>query len=67
MPSTECEHFGCHCPEALLTLRLPQVPGLTPDEIRPWRWLETVRRFNTERARRETGEQGFPEALPDAG
>ncbi|ODA75124.1 hypothetical protein APS67_000838 [Streptomyces sp. AVP053U2] len=52
------------------TCRVPHrlaCPGLALDEIRPWRWLETVRRFNTERARRKAGERGFPEALPDAG
>lgn len=52
------------------TCRIPHrlaCPGLTLDEIRPWRWLEAVREFNTDRARRKADEDGFPGALPDVG
>ncbi|WP_437015232.1 DUF6083 domain-containing protein [Streptomyces sp. enrichment culture] len=38
-------------------------PGLTLDEIRPWRWLDAVREENARRARRRAD----ADALPDAG
>ncbi|MEU2714309.1 DUF6083 domain-containing protein [Streptomyces sp. NPDC007205] len=42
-------------------------PGLSLDEIRPWRWLTAVRAENAHRARRTADEEGGPAALPDAG
>ncbi|EST19282.1 DUF6083 domain-containing protein [Streptomyces roseochromogenus] len=42
-------------------------PGLSLDEIRPWRWLSAVREENARRAQRRADEEGCPKALPDAG
>jgi hypothetical protein len=42
-------------------------PGLTLDEIQPWRWLTTVREYNTLLARQKAYGDGFPGELPDTG
>jgi hypothetical protein len=52
------------------TCRIPHqlaCPGLTLDEIRPWRWLTTVRDYNTALARRRADQEHFPDWLSDAG
>ncbi|MET8788370.1 DUF6083 domain-containing protein [Streptomyces sp. NPDC004589] len=42
-------------------------PGLTLDEIKPWRWLTAVREENTRRAQRKADAEGYPGRLPDTG
>ncbi|MBX4174854.1 DUF6083 domain-containing protein [Streptomyces geysiriensis] len=42
-------------------------PGLSLDDIEPWRWLAAVRAENTRRATRQACEDDFRGALPDAG
>ncbi|MFG2884770.1 DUF6083 domain-containing protein [Streptomyces sp. NPDC048297] len=57
-------------PPAGTTCRIPHqlaCPGLTLDEIQPWRWLTEVREYNVRLARRKAAEAAFPESLPDAG
>ncbi|OLZ62489.1 hypothetical protein AV521_41685 [Streptomyces sp. IMTB 2501] len=57
-------------PLARARCRIPHqlaCPGLSLDEIRPWRWLSAVREENARRARRRADEEGCPKALPDAG
>ncbi|WP_399880949.1 DUF6083 domain-containing protein [Streptomyces sp. BBFR51] len=52
------------------TCRVPHrltCPGLTLDEIEPWRWVVAVREENARRARRQADEADCPVALPDAG
>ncbi|MFJ8150552.1 DUF6083 domain-containing protein [Streptomyces sp. NPDC096048] len=61
---------GLEEPPPGTTCRVPHqlaCPGLTLDEIKPWRWLDAVREENARRARRQAEEDGFPGALPDAG
>ncbi|WP_322500435.1 DUF6083 domain-containing protein [Streptomyces rochei] len=42
-------------------------PGLSLDDIEPWRWLAAVRAEDTRRATRQACEDDFRGALPDAG
>ncbi|MFJ5775346.1 DUF6083 domain-containing protein [Streptomyces sp. NPDC093094] len=52
------------------TCRVPHqlaCPGLTLDEIRPWRWLTAVREHNAAAARIRADERALPARLPDAG
>ncbi|ARP74578.1 hypothetical protein LK07_32440 [Streptomyces pluripotens] len=42
-------------------------PGLTLDEIRPWRWLSAVRGENARKVRRQAAGGSHPDVLPDAG
>ncbi|MCF2434718.1 DUF6083 domain-containing protein [Streptomyces thinghirensis] len=51
----------CHVPHQLAC------PGLTLDEIKPWRWLEAVREENARRARRQADEDGLPGRCPTSG
>ncbi|MEU1012608.1 DUF6083 domain-containing protein [Streptomyces sp. NPDC005890] len=52
------------------TCRIPHqlaCPGLTLDEIQPWRWLTAVREYNALAARHRADTDRAREALPDAG
>ncbi|MFF4044889.1 DUF6083 domain-containing protein [Streptomyces sp. NPDC001816] len=52
------------------TCRIPHqlaCPGLTLDEIRPWRWLTAVREYNTVLAQQKADAEAFHETLPDVG
>ncbi|MFF9815014.1 DUF6083 domain-containing protein [Streptomyces sp. NPDC014006] len=52
------------------TCRIPHrlaCPGLTSDEIEPWRWLAAVRDRNGASARRKADAEGFREPLIDTG
>ncbi|MEV5878309.1 DUF6083 domain-containing protein [Streptomyces sp. NPDC052101] len=54
---------GAHC-------RIPHqlaCPGLTLDEIQPWRWLAAVRDYNGLLVQQTTHEKRRHEGLPDAG
>jgi hypothetical protein len=52
------------------TCRIPHhlaCPGLSLDEIRPWRWLTARREHNARAARWQADEAGSREHLPDTG
>ena len=52
------------------TCRIPHqlaCPGLTLDEIQPWRWLTAVREYNARLAQEKADEAAFQETLPDVG
>ncbi|MDG9690108.1 DUF6083 domain-containing protein [Streptomyces sp. DH17] len=52
------------------TCRIPHqlaCPGLSLDELKPWRWLAAVREENARRATRQAQAGDCPGALPDAG
>jgi hypothetical protein len=64
---------GLDEPEPGTSCRIPHqlaCPGLTLDEIQPWRWLTAVRAGNARLARQRADEgivAGFPGDLPDTG
>jgi hypothetical protein len=65
---------GLNEPRPGATCRFPHqlaCPGLTLDEIKPWRWLTAVRDHNAALARQRADEDGFPDTWtgtwPDAG
>ncbi|PAN03344.1 hypothetical protein CJI59_00130 [Streptomyces sp. Alain-F2R5] len=52
------------------TCRIPHqlaCPGLSLDELKPWRWLDAVREENARRVTRQAQAGDCPGALPDAG
>ncbi|MEV7244876.1 DUF6083 domain-containing protein [Streptomyces sp. NPDC093248] len=52
------------------TCRIPHqlaCPGLTLEEVQPWRWLTSVRAYNALLARRRADEDGLLGELPDTG
>ncbi|MFF0780448.1 DUF6083 domain-containing protein [Streptomyces sp. NPDC003720] len=61
---------GLEEPAPGATCRIPHqlaCPGLTLDEVQPWRWLTAVRAHNASAAWRGAGEDGFLGGLPDTG
>ncbi|WP_242706200.1 DUF6083 domain-containing protein [Streptomyces sp. KO7888] len=69
-PGGQAWNGGLDEPLPGATCRVPHqltCPGLSLDEIRPWRWLDAVREENARRALRQTDGTRRPEALPDAG
>ncbi|MFI8949800.1 DUF6083 domain-containing protein [Streptomyces sp. NPDC053750] len=69
-PGGQAWNGGLDEPTPGTTCRVPHqlaCPGLTLDEIKPWRWLDEVRVDNARRARRQADADGCPGVLPDAG
>ncbi|MDF3298885.1 DUF6083 domain-containing protein [Streptomyces tropicalis] len=61
---------GLDEPPAGTTCRVPHqlaCPGLTLDEIQPWRWLTTVRDHNARLAQQRADDAACQETLPDVG
>ncbi|CAL9337998.1 DUF6083 domain-containing protein [Streptomyces sp. enrichment culture] len=69
-PGGQAWNGGLEEPPPGTTCRVPHqlaCPGLSLDEIRPWRWLDAWREENARRARRRADGTGRPDALPDTG
>ncbi|QIJ60792.1 DUF6083 domain-containing protein [Streptomyces sp. JB150] len=61
---------GLNEPRTGETCRIPHqlaCPGLTLDELKPWRWLTSVRDHNAALARQRADAEGVPDTWPDAG